>query len=72
MFENQELSLLCDAVSRAGTFDPDEVLPRLESALSINTLSDMFDFLSWVDDTGRTFGRGNISDVLGSWLGNLS
>jgi hypothetical protein len=83
MFTDQDLRIVCDAVSRAETFDPDEVLKHLEGVFSPDEMSDLDLFLEWVHHTGRVFGKANrrslisltsffMSTIRPSWWDRLS
>lgn len=63
-------TLLLMACKEAGTYDPDEVLPRIEEQLTGPEYDSANGFLAWVmkDEDNRHFGHGNIDTVFGQWL----
>lgn len=62
MHKLEQLILL--GVRQAGSYQPEDVLPRIEEVLTIPQYRKIRSFLTWVCENNRKFGHGNISAVI--------
>ena len=59
--------LISEAVKCCGTFDPNEILPMFEERLYVDQYNEVVDFLTWVHESGKTFGSGNYEQVFAEY-----
>ena len=55
--------LILNGIKTAGTYNPDEIFFYFEEQLYVNEVHEIYEFLKWVHETGRTFGHGNYEEV---------
>jgi hypothetical protein len=57
-------SLMFRAIKTFGTYDPDKIMVLFEEDLNDREYAFVSTFLRWVHINGKTFGSGNIREVL--------
>lgn len=62
-------SRLLEGCKEAGSYAPGDVLHRIEESLTGDEYESAMGFLTWVTETGRTFGHGNIDAMYEEWTG---
>lgn len=65
-----ERYMILDAVKTDGTYNPAEIMFHFEESLTQDAYKKIYDFLKWVDNHKKKFGRANIESVYAEYLEN--
>ena len=61
--------LVSSGVRAIGSFDPEQIIPYFEEQLRINEIQEIEDFLTWVHENNKQFGRANYEAVFAEYKG---
>jgi len=64
---DRNYTLISRGVGMLGTFDPNEIFPAFEESLYIDEAQEIWDFLEWVHENNKAFGRHNYEQVFKEW-----
>ena len=59
---DRNYALISSGVKMTGTFDPDETFPAFIEQLYESEIDEIYAFMSWCHDSGKTFGHGNYEE----------
>jgi hypothetical protein len=60
--------LMLRGIQANGTYNPDEIFYAFEERLYVHESQDIYNFLKWVHEEGKTFGHGNYESVYKQYL----
>jgi hypothetical protein len=64
-------AMLQGALKSSGTYDPDQVLGRIEEQLTLADYRELHAFLGWVHRNDKQFGRDTYNERFAEWKESL-